>query len=71
MNHKIEYLTDKFPSSERFQIFKVFNGCLWQVLNPKAYYIDTGKWDYFYFEFDDPVTAKIIADCLNEAERDL
>lgn len=71
MNRKIKYLIDKFPSSEKFQIFKVFNDCIWQILNPKSYYIDSGDWDYFYFVFDDPVTAEIICNYLNEAEREL
>jgi hypothetical protein len=57
-----------FPTSEKFQVFRVFGGCIWQVINPKAYYLDGSGFDYFYMEFTDPVTADIICKHLQEAE---
>ena len=67
----VEYKISTFPSSEKFQIFRVFNGHIWQIINPNAYNIDTGELEYFDFQFDDPVTAGIICDYLNEAENDI
>lgn len=64
----IKYRISTFPSSEKFRIFRVFNTHIWQILNPNAYNIDTGELEYFDFQFDDMVTAGIIADYLNEAE---
>lgn len=38
----------------------------YQHLCKKAYYLDDLEWDYFDFKFDDPVTAQIICDMLND-----
>lgn len=71
MENEIEYKIDIFPSSEKFQIFRVVGGYIWQIISFKAYYIDENVgWDYFEFIFDDPITARIICDYLNEAEDD-
>ena len=67
----VEYKTDTFPTSENFRVFRVFGGCIYQVISPGAYNIDTGEVEYFDFVFDDMVTAGIIADYLNEAENDI
>ena len=67
----IKYKISTFPSSENFRVFRVINTHIWQVLNPKAYNIDTGEIEYFDFQFDDMVTAEIIAKYLNEAENDI
>ena len=68
----VEYKMDTFKSSEKFQILRVFNGHIWQIITQKAYYIDDDlEWDYFEFIFDDPITAEIICDYLNEAENDI
>lgn len=67
----IKYRISTFPSSEKFRVFRVINTHIWQVLNPKAYNIGTGEIEYFDFQFDDPITAKIICDYLNEAENDI
>lgn len=64
----IKYRISTFPSSENFRIFRVFNTHIWQILNPHAYNIDTGEVEYFDMVFDDPVTADIICDVLNEEE---
>ena len=63
---EIVFKIDTFPLSEKFHIFRVFNGCIWQVISPKAYNIDTGEIEYFDFIFDDMVTVEIICDMLNE-----
>ena len=63
----IKYKISTFPSSEKYRIFRVFNDCIWQIISPKAYNIDTGEVEYFDFQFDDPVTAGIICDYLNES----
>lgn len=55
-----------FPSSEKFRIFRVFNDCIWQIISPKAYNVDIGEVEYLDFIFDDPVTAEIICDMLND-----
>ena len=65
----IKYRISTFPSSEQFRIFRVINTHIWQIITQKAYYLDDDlEWDYFDFVFDDPVTAKIIADYIQEAE---
>lgn len=70
MKRDVEYEWDTFPTSKKFQVFKVLGGCIWQIISPKAYYIDDGlEWDYFYMDFIDPVTAEIICEVLNEEER--
>ena len=71
MRHEAEFLVDTFPTSEKFQVFRVFGGCIWQILSPKAYYLDGSGFDYFYMAFADPVTAEIICEVLNEEERRL
>jgi len=63
---EIKYKIDTFPSSEKFRIFRVFNSCIWQIISPNAYNMDTGELEYFDFLFDDPVTAGLICDMLNE-----
>lgn len=60
-----------FPNSEKFRIFKLYNGCIWQIMVTNAYNIGTGESDYFDFEFDDPITAEIICNYLNGAEEDI
>ncbi len=67
----VEFKIDTFPSSEKFRIFRVFNNCIWQIISPKAYNIDTGEIEYLDMIFDDMVTAEIICDYLNEAEEEL
>lgn len=70
--YEIEYKIDTFPSSEKFRIFRVFNTHIWQIITQKAYYLDDDlEWDYFEYVFDDPITAQIICDYLNEAENDI
>ena len=70
--YKIDYRVDTFATSEKFQVFKVLEDVIWQIISPKAYYIDDNlEWDYFYMDFIDPVTADIICEVLNEAEEDL
>ena len=69
MEYKIEYKISTFPSSEKYRIFRVFNTHIWQILNPKAYNIDTGEIEYFDFQFDDPVTAEIFNSFLQEANK--
>lgn len=71
MEFEITYKIDTFPSSEKFRIFRVINSCIWQIISPKAYNIDTGEIEYFDMIFDDPVTVEIICDYLNEAEEEL
>lgn len=68
---EIKYKISTFPTSEKYRVFRVINTHIWQVLNPKAYNIDTGEIEYFDFQFDDPITAQIICDYLNEAENDI
>lgn len=65
---KIEFKIDTFPLSEKFRIFRVFNSCIWQVMSPKAYNIDTGEVEYMDMVFDDPVTVDLVCKFLNEAE---
>lgn len=69
--YEIIFKIDTFPSSEKFRIFRVFNDCIWQIISPKAYNIDTGEIEYFDFIFDDMVTAGIICDYLNEVGNDI
>lgn len=65
--NNVQYKIDTFPSSEKFRIFRVFNGHIWQIISQRAYYIDDDLgWDYFEFIFDDPVTAEIICNMLND-----
>lgn len=66
---KIEYRVDTFPYSEKFYIFRVLNDCIFQIISPNAYYVDDLEWDYFELIFDDPITAEIICDYLNEAKK--
>lgn len=66
----VEFCVDTFPTSEKFQIFRVFGGCIWEILSPKAYYLDGSGFDYFYLDFVDPVTADIICEMLNEFAED-
>lgn len=72
MKNKVDYRGNTFPTSEKYQVFKVFSDTIWQIISPKAYYIDDNfKWDYFDLVFDDPITVKIICDVLNQEERNL
>ena len=67
----IKYKISTFPTSGKYRVFRVINTHIWQVLNPKSYNIDAGEIEYFDFQFDDPITAKIICDYLNEVEDDI
>lgn len=67
----IEFKTKTFPKSEKFRIFKVYSDYIWQIMVANAYNIDTREYEYFDFEFDDPVTAEIICNYLNGAEEDI
>lgn len=67
IEYKIKYGIMTFPTSEKYRVFRVLGDVIWQVISPKAYNIDTGEIEYFDFIFDDPVTAEIICDYLNEA----
>ena len=62
----VEYKTDTFPTSENFRVFRVFGGCIYQVISSEAYNIDTGEVERFEMVFDDPVTAEIICNMLND-----
>lgn len=64
----IEFKTKTFPKSEKFRIFKVYSDCIWEILVANAYNIDTRESEYFDFEFDDPITAEIICNYLNEED---
>lgn len=67
----IKYKISTFSTSEKYRVFRVINTHIWQIINPKAYNIDTGELEYFDFQFDDMVTAEIICDYLNEEENDI
>ncbi len=69
--YTIKFDTMTFPTSEKYRVFRVLRGVIWQIISPRAYNIDTGEVEYFDFIFDDMVTAGIIADYLNEAEDDI
>ena len=71
MKHIVEFKVDTFPTSEKFQVFRVWGEVIWQIISPKAYYLDGSGFDYFYMAFSDPVTAEIICEVLNEEERRL
>ena len=72
MKHIVEFKWDTFPTSEKYQIFRVWEDVIWQIISPKAYYIDDNlEWDYFYLDFIDPITADIICEILNDEERRL
>lgn len=64
--YEIKYGIMTFPTSEKYRVFRVLGDVIWQIMSPKAYNIDTGELEYFDFIFDDPVTAIIICDMLNE-----
>jgi hypothetical protein len=68
MKLDVKYELETFPASKNFQVFKVLGGCIYQIISPKAYYLDGSGFDYFYMEFTDPVTADIICKHLQEAE---
>ncbi len=69
MKTEITYKIYTYSPSDKFFIFRVIGDCIWQMITQKAYYIDDDlEWDYFDFQFDDPVTAEIICDMLNEEE---
>lgn len=65
----VEFRVDTFSTSEKFQIFRVFGDCIWEIVSPKAYYLDGSGFDYLYLDFVDPVTADIICEMLNEELR--
>lgn len=65
--YEIKYGIMTFPTSEKYRVFRVLGDVIWQIISSKAYNIDTGEIEYFDFIFDDPVTAEIICDYLNEA----
>ncbi len=69
--YEIKYDVMTFPTSDQYRVFKVLGGVIWQIISPKAYNIDSGEIEYFDMIFDDPVTAEIICDYLNEAENDI
>lgn len=69
--YEIEYKIDTFPTVENFWVFRVFGGCIWQVISTKAYNIDTGEIEYLDMIFDDPVTSDLVCKFLNEAENDI
>lgn len=69
--YEIKYGIMTFPTSEKYRVFRVLGDVIWQIISPKAYNIDTGEIEYFDFIFDDPVTAEIICDYLNEAREEL
>jgi hypothetical protein len=71
MKLDIIYKWETFPTSKNFQVFKVLGGCIYQIISPKAYYLDGSGFDYFYMEFIDPITASLICELLNEEERRL
>lgn len=64
--NNVEYKMDTFPTSENFWVFGVFGGCIYQVISPEAYNIDTGEVEWFEMVFDDPVTAEIMCNMLND-----
>lgn len=64
--YEIKYGIMTFPTSEKYRVFRVLGDVIWQIISPKAYNIDTGEIEYFDFLFDDPVTAEIICDMLND-----
>lgn len=65
--YDIRYDMMTFPTSEKFRVFRILGDVIYQIISPKAYNIDTGEIEYFDFQFDDMVTAKIICDYLNES----
>ena len=70
-NNIVNYQVDTFPTSEKFQVFRVWGDVIWEIISPRAYYLDGSGFDYLYLDFIDPVTADIICEVLNEAEEDL
>lgn len=68
--YDIKYDIMTFHTPEKFRVFRVLGDVIYQVISPKAYNIDLGEVEYFDFQFDDPVTAEIICDYLNEAEEE-
>lgn len=63
---EIKYKIMTFPTSEKYRVFRVLGDVIYQIMSPNAYNMDTGELEYFDFLFDDPITAKIICDMLNE-----
>lgn len=64
--YDIRYDMMTFPTSEKYRVFRVLGDVIYQIISPKAYNIDTGEMEYFDFQFDDIVTARIICDMLND-----
>lgn len=64
--YEIKYDVMTFPTSEKYRVFRVLGDVIWQIISPKAYNVDIGEVEYFDFIFDDPVTAEIICDMLND-----
>lgn len=69
--YDIRYAMMTFSTSEKYRVFRVLGDVIYQIISPKAYNMVTGELEYFDFQFDDPVTAEIICDYLNEAENDI
>ena len=69
--YDIRYDMMTFPTSEKYRVFRVLGDVIWQIISPKTYNINTGEVEYFDMVFDDPVTADIICDVLNDEERRL
>ena len=67
----IEYKIDTFPSCDKFQIFRVYDNTIWQVMSVPAYNIDTAESEFFDMIFDDILTTELICEELNRAEDDL
>ena len=70
MVDKVDFKVDTFPTSEQFQVFRVINDFIYQIMSPRAYYIDDLEWDYFDMIFDDPITAEIICEHFQEAKEE-
>ena len=64
--YEIKYDVMTFPTSEKYRVFRVLGDVIWQIISPKAYNVDIGEVEYLDFIFDDPVTAEIICDMLND-----
>lgn len=65
--YDIKYDIMTFPTSEKYRVFRVLGDVIYQIISPKAYNISTGEIEYFDFQFNDPVTARIICDYLNKS----
>lgn len=69
--YDVRYGIMLFPSSEKYHVFRVLGDVIWQIISPKAYNIDTEEIEYIDMGYDDPVTASIICNMLNDEIGDL